>query len=74
MRAMLKNAVAVECDGDKYHNRIDKWQEDIERQQNLERSGWTFWRITGSSFYRHNETALDSLWDKCNQLNINPEN
>ncbi len=68
-----KAKLAIECDGDKYHNRIDKWQEDNERQDVLERSGWTFWRITGSAFYRHREKALDSLWDKLNELDIKPE-
>lgn len=68
-----KAKLAIECDGDKYHNRIDKWQEDIERQEVLERSGWTFWRVTGSAFYRHKEKALDSLWDKLDELNIKSE-
>jgi very-short-patch-repair endonuclease len=68
-----KAKLAIECDGDKYHNRIDKWQEDNERQDVLERSGWTFWRITGSAFYRHREKALDSLWNKLNELEIKPE-
>lgn len=62
--------LAIECDGDKYHNAIEKWQEDIERQQILERSGWKFWRVTGSAFYRHKEKALDSLWEKLEELGI----
>jgi very-short-patch-repair endonuclease len=65
--------LAIECDGDKYHNAIEKWQEDIDRQQILERSGWKFWRLTGSSFYRHKEKALDSLWTKLEELKINPQ-
>jgi very-short-patch-repair endonuclease len=68
-----KAKLAVECDGDQYHNRIDKWQEDIERQQILERAGWTFWRVTGSAFYKHKDKALDSLWKKLDELNIFPE-
>lgn len=65
--------LAIECDGDKYHNAIEKWHEDIERQQILERSGWKFWRLSGSSFYRHEEKALDSLWVKLDELKIKPE-
>ncbi|MCK4745242.1 DUF559 domain-containing protein [Candidatus Parcubacteria bacterium] len=65
--------LAIECDGDQYHNKIDKWQEDIERQEILERSGWTFWRLTGSVFYRYREKALDSLWDKFDDLGIKPK-
>lgn len=67
-----KSKLAIECDGDKYHNRIDKWQEDIDRQQILERSGWTFWRVSGSAFYKHKEKALDSLWKKLEEMNIEP--
>lgn len=68
-----KNAkLAIECDGDQYHNRIDKWDEDIERQQILERSGWTFWRVTGSAFYRYQEKALTSLWEKLEEMKIYP--
>jgi very-short-patch-repair endonuclease len=67
-----KTKLAVECDGDQYHNRIEKWQEDIERQKTLERSGWKFWRITGSSFYRNKEKGLDSLWKKLKELGIEP--
>lgn len=64
--------LAVECDGDKYHNQIDKWQEDIERQQILERSGWNFWRIAGSAFYSHGHSSLDSLWEKLDEMGISP--
>lgn len=64
--------LAIECDGDKYHNAIDKWQEDIEREEILMRSGWKFWRVSGSAFYRHKEKALDSLWIKLDELGIKP--
>lgn len=65
--------LAIECDGDKYHNRIEKWEEDNERQQILERSGWKFWRVSGSSFYRHQEKALESLWEKLDEMGIEPK-
>lgn len=65
-----KSKLAVECDGDKYHNQFDKWQEDMERQQILERAGWTFWRLSGSSFYKHKEKSLDSLWKKLEEMKI----
>ena len=64
--------LAIECDGDKYHNGFEKWHEDIERQQILERAGWKFWRLTGSAFYRHKEVALDSLWAKLDEMKIIP--
>ncbi len=62
--------LAIECDGDKYHNRIEAWQEDIERQQILERAGWVFWRLSGSAFYKNGADALDSLWKKLDELGI----
>jgi len=64
--------LAIECDGDKYHNRIEKWEEDIERQQILERAGWNFWRLTGSSFYKNKEESLSSLWEKLKEMGIDP--
>ena len=65
-----KSKLAIECDGDKYHNHIEKWREDIERQQILERAGWQFWRLAGSAFYRNKEKSLDSLWKKLDELGI----
>lgn len=62
--------LAIECDGDKYHNSFEKWHEDIERQQILERAGWKFWRLSGSAFYRHKEVALDSLWVMLEEMKI----
>ena len=64
--------LAIECDGDKYHNKLEAWQEDIERQQVIERAGWTFWRVTGSAFYKNGPEALTSLWEKLKELGIKP--
>ncbi|MBF0539071.1 MAG: AAA family ATPase [Nitrospirae bacterium] len=55
------NRVAVECDGDRWHG-PERWQYDHRRQCQLERAGWKFWRISGSSFYRDKEKAMSSLW------------
>ncbi len=63
--------LAVECDGDQYHT-LERWEEDQIRERQLRRAGWEFWRVNGSSFYRHKERALDSLWDKLNGLGIKP--
>lgn len=61
--------LAVECDGDQYHP-LEKWEEDQVRERQLRRAGWVFWRVSGSSFYRHKGRALDSLWEKLNELGI----
>lgn len=63
--------LAVECDGDQYHT-LENWEEDQIRERQLRRAGWEFWRVTGSSFYRHKEKALDSLWKKLDELGIKP--
>ncbi len=61
--------LAVECDGDQYHT-LENWEEDQVRERQLRRAGWEFWRVSGSSFYRHKEKALDSLWIKLKELGI----
>ena len=63
--------LAVECDGDQYHT-LENWEEDQVRERQLCRAGWEFWRVAGSSFYRHKEKALDSLWKKLDELGIKP--
>jgi len=67
----MRSRLAIECDGDKWHG-IDKWEEDMERQRILERVGWTFWRVRGSSFYRNTEKAMSSLWSNLNEMGIEP--
>lgn len=61
--------LAVECDGDQYHT-LENWEADQIRERQLRRAGWEFWRVSGSSFYRHKEKALDSLWEKLDELGI----
>lgn len=63
--------LAVECDGDQYHT-LENWEEDQIRERQLRRAGWEFWRVTGSSFYRYKENALNSLWIKLEELGIKP--
>lgn len=63
--------LAVECDGDQYHT-LENWDEDQVRENQLRRAGWEFWRISGSSFYRYKEKALDSLWKKLDEMGIKP--
>lgn len=65
----IKNRLAVECDGDRWHG-IDKWEDDMERQRILERAGWKFWRVRGSTFYRDRKKAMESLWIRLEELGI----
>ena len=66
-----KARLAVECDGDYWHSK-DNEEQDLNRQDKLERCGWTFWRIRESAFNRNPEEALKPLWDKLKKMQIYP--
>jgi hypothetical protein len=61
--------LAIECDGDRWHGE-DLWHRDRARQEVLERAGWTFERIRGSSFFRHPEIAMEPVWRHLESLGI----
>lgn len=63
----LKQRVAIECDGDRYHP-PEKWPEDLERQRILERLGWRFIRIRGSSFYRDRDGTMTMVIEELGKL------
>ncbi|MGH9064249.1 MAG: AAA domain-containing protein [Acidimicrobiales bacterium] len=64
-----ESSLAVECDGDYWHG-PEMWDRDRARQTVLERAGWTFERIRGSSFYRDPDAALEPLWRRLAELKI----
>jgi len=66
------NRLAVECDGDRYHP-IEKLADDMDRQAILERLGWEFVRIRGSAFYRNPEVAMRAVFQRLEELEIQPE-
>jgi len=68
----LYTRLAVECDGDAWHG-LERWGEDLDRQNVLERVGWKFWRIRGSYFYRDREKALAPLWAQLTAMGIEPQ-
>ena len=53
--------LAVECDGDNWHG-ADRYESDMQRQRQLERCGWEFFRVRESAFYANKENALAELW------------
>lgn len=57
-----ESQVAVECDGDEFHG-PDRYTADVARQRDLERAGWTFFRVRGSKFYADRHAALEPLWE-----------
>ncbi len=66
-----KSRLAVECDGEQWHG-LDRFQEDLDRQMQLERCGWEFFRVRESLFYANKEKALEKLWKKLEERGIYP--
>ena len=62
---------AIECDGDKYHG-AEKWADDMQRQRNLERAGWVFWRCFASAFFRRRNDVLGDLLKTLADRGIEP--
>ena len=58
----MDGSLAVECDGDAWHG-VDRYEDDAARQRDLERCGWTFWRVRESVFRLDPGEALSDLWE-----------
>ena len=58
----MDGSLAVECDGDAWHG-VDRYEQDAARQRDLERCGWTFWRVRESVFRLDPDEALSDLWE-----------
>lgn len=63
--------LAIECDGDEFHG-AEQQPDDAVRQRELERVGWTFWRVRGSQYFRDPAGSLESLWTLLDKLGIEP--
>jgi len=61
--------LAVECDGDNWHG-ADRYESDMQRQRQLERCGWEFFRVRESAFYSNKENALAGLWQALEERGI----
>jgi very-short-patch-repair endonuclease len=64
--------LAVECDGDRYHP-LEKLADDMARQAVLERLGWHFVRIRGSTFYRDPDSAMAPVFRRIEEMEIPAE-
>ncbi|WP_248961125.1 AAA domain-containing protein [Sphaerisporangium perillae] len=67
-----KGRLAVECDGDFWHGTAEQLENDLDRERELKRAGWRFWRVRESEFYFNQEAALESLWDELDRRGIAP--
>lgn len=63
--------LAVECDGDNWHG-ADRYESDMQRQRQLERCGWEFFRVRESAFYSNKENSLAGLWQALESRGIFP--
>lgn len=63
--------LAVECDGDHWHG-AEQYEQDMQRQQQLERCGWEFFRVRASLFYANRTEALSRLWGMLEERGIYP--
>ncbi|QEU89299.1 AAA domain-containing protein [Streptomyces viridosporus] len=64
--------LAVECDGSPYHSTPDQIRDDYERERELCRAGWQFWRVRSSEFALSPEDSLAPLWKRLDALGICP--
>ncbi len=59
-------SLAIECDGEHYHN-AETFDADFKRQQELERLGWSFVRISYLRYKADKSEALKELWSTLEQ-------
>lgn len=65
--------LAVECDADTYLSTRAQRLADLQREQELKRCGWTFWRVRESEYHLDREAALETLWTTLARLGIDPD-
>ncbi|BAJ26868.1 hypothetical protein KSE_10330 [Kitasatospora setae KM-6054] len=67
-----RGRIGVECDGDHYHSTLEQLRHDQQRDRELQRVGWRFWRIPESEFRFDPDRALAGLWQELDRLGIAP--
>ena len=64
--------LAVECDGRVAHSTPDQIRDDMERERELRRVGWEFWRVRESEFTFDPSRAMEPLWAELERRGIRP--
>jgi very-short-patch-repair endonuclease len=63
----------VECDGDEFTSTPEQARADMERERELRRCGWRFWRVRESEYLLNPGHALDGLWDELEKRGVRPD-
>jgi very-short-patch-repair endonuclease len=67
-----RGRLAVECDGQDWHGTAEQREADLDRERELKRAGWRFWRVRESEFCYDPTAALATLWETLDRLDIQP--
>jgi len=67
-----RGRLAVECDGDTWHESPGQRDADFDRENELRRVGWEFWRIRESEFCYDGEHALTRLCERLDRRGMRP--
>jgi very-short-patch-repair endonuclease len=67
-----RGRLAVECDGHDWHGTLEQREADLDRERELKRAGWRFWRVRESEFHYDPDAALATLWTTLDRLDIQP--
>jgi very-short-patch-repair endonuclease len=65
--------LAVECDGDEFTSTPEQARADMERERELRRCGWRFWRVRESEYLLDPDRALAGLWSELEARGVRPE-
>ncbi|WP_072740591.1 AAA domain-containing protein [Rhodococcus pyridinivorans] len=64
--------LAVACDDEQWHTSPERQSADLERERELHRSGWKFWRVRESEYYLDPVAAMAGLWEELERRGITP--
>jgi hypothetical protein len=67
-----RGRLAVGCDGSDWSGSETQREADLDRERELKRAGWRFWRVRESEFAYDPDAALATLWETLNRLDIKP--
>jgi very-short-patch-repair endonuclease len=65
-----KGRLAIGCDGQVWPGTPEQHAADLDRERELQRAGWRFWRVRESEFAYDPDAALAPLWTTLRRLGI----